>query len=67
VRAKKAAKEKMVVPNIEIARKIPFNACKKFLIELIIKFYGSKTIASLDSKYIRYQEEYLDKFNAEMC
>jgi len=66
-RAKKVAKGKVVVPNIETTRENPSNACKKFLIELIIKFYESETTASLDSKYIRYQEEFSDKFKVEMC
>jgi len=65
--AKKVAKGKAMVPNIETARENPSKTCKKFLIELIIKFYESETIASLDSKYVRYQEECLDKFKTKMC
>jgi len=67
VRAKKVAKEKVVVSNIKTARENSSNACKKVFIELIIKFYESKTTTSLDNKYIKYQEECLDKFKVEMC
>jgi len=67
LRAKKATKGKAVVPNIEVARENPSNACKKFLIKLIIEFYEFETTTSLDIKYIRYQEECLDKVKAEMC
>jgi len=65
-RAKKVAKGKQVVPNIEWARENPPDSCKDFMIKCIIEFYESKTMVSLDTKYVRYQEECIDKFKADM-
>jgi len=66
LRAKKAAKGKQVVSNIERARKIPFDAFKTFMMECIIKFYKLETTLSLDNKYVRYQEECPRKFKVYM-
>jgi len=55
-RAKKATKEKQVVPNIEVAQEIPSDVCKAFMIKHMVTFYESETIVSLDNKYIRHQE-----------
>ncbi len=66
-RLKKPVKGKQhVVPEIKQAREIPFDACKQFLIELVVKFYEGETNVSLDNKYLRYQEECLSKFKHNM-
>jgi len=66
LRVKKATKGKQALPNIEGARENPSNVCKGFLIKCIMEFYESETTMSLDNKYVRYQEECLDKFKANM-
>jgi len=65
-RTKKVAKEKQVVPNIEWARENSSDSCKAFLIKYILEFYELETTVSLDNKYVRYQEECLDKFKVDM-
>jgi hypothetical protein len=52
--------------SVEIARETPSEECKKFMIECIIKFYESETTLSLDNKYIRYGEECVAKFKADI-
>ena len=63
VRPKKAAKLNDVEPEI-VDR--PSDACRKFIIQKIVNFYEAETIMSLESKYVRYQEECVDKFKADM-
>ncbi len=66
-RSKKSATGKQhVVPGIKQAREISSDACKLFLIELVVKFYEKETNVSLDSKYLRYQEECLSIFQHDM-
>jgi len=66
LKSKKDMKKKYVVLNIEIVRKIPSNVSKTFLIECIVKFYKLETTVSLDNKYIKNQEECLQKFKVDM-
>jgi len=68
-RAKKASKEakgKEKVPSIEWTRENPSESCKAFLIELIVKFYETETTVSLDTKYVRYQEDCIEIFKVDM-
>lgn len=52
--------------SMEAARDNPSEACKNFLIEFIVKFYEAETTMSLDSKYVRYQEQCVEKFKSDM-
>ena len=63
---KKVAKGKQVVQEKVAAKEIPSDACKAILTECIAKFYESKTTVSLDTKYVRYGDECLQKFKADM-
>ena len=44
----------------------PSDFCKDFLIQVIVAFYETETTMSLESKYIRYEEECVEKFNTDM-
>ena len=44
----------------------PSLRCKDFVTELIVRFYQGTTLASLDSSYVRYEEEGPKKFKHDM-
>ena len=45
----------------------PSEDCKKFLVEFIARFYEDNTVMALESKYLRYKEESVDKFKRDMA
>lgn len=65
-KSKKSGKGKQVVQNTPSPKDMPSEECKNFVIECIVLFYESETTTSLDSKYVRYQEECVDKFRVDM-
>lgn len=48
------------------AHEVPGDACKAFLIEFTVKFYEANDLRALESKYVRYQEEGIEKFKLEI-
>ena len=44
----------------------PSLRCKDIITSVIIQFYDRTTLASLDSSYVRYEEEGPKKFKHEM-
>ncbi|KAG0621197.1 hypothetical protein M758_3G001500 [Ceratodon purpureus] len=48
------------------ANEIPSANCKTFLIELTARFYEANDLRALESKYVRYQEEGVEKFKHEI-
>lgn len=69
-RTKKAGKRKLGElsgPSRDQARENkPSEAFKKMLIKLIVDFYESETTMSLQTKYVRYNEECPKKFKDDM-
>ncbi len=65
-RVKKVAKGKQVVPSSEYTRDNPSESYKAFLMKCIVAFYETETTMSLGTKYVWYQEDYIDKFKADM-
>ena len=66
LKPKKAAKVKQVVPSIQWSRENPSESCKASLIKLIVAFYETETTVSLDTKYVRYEEDFIEKFKLDM-
>ena len=44
----------------------PSENCHEFVIQLIVKFYEDNTPKALESKYVKYGEQGLDKFKNEI-
>lgn len=45
----------------------PLEDCKKFLVEFTARFYEDNTAMALESKYLRYKEESVEKFKRDMA
>ena len=45
----------------------PSEDCKKFLVQFMVRFYEENTIMALESKYVRYKEASVEKFQREMA
>lgn len=59
-------KGKGKLDSIEASRNNPSDSCKDFVIKCIVAFYEAETTLSLESKYIRYGEECIEKFKQDM-
>ena len=54
------------LPTFSSNHDIPSQECKDFLIQFIVRFYEENTLRVLESNYVKYREEGLDKFKHDM-
>jgi hypothetical protein len=53
--------------SLEDSPHMPSEACKKFLQQFTVDFYRSNTLMALESKFVRYKEQSVQKFNDDMA
>ena len=45
---------------------MPSEECKQFLVEFMVRFYEQNSVMALESKFVRYDEESINKFKTDM-
>ena len=45
---------------------MPSEECKQFLVEFTVRFYEENSAMALESKFVRYGEESINKFKTDM-